>query len=281
MKYLLSSLAIIILITISSCSTGTDKSRTTSADTVVVKLDTLSRAGQFTKSNGEICRQRVRIEVFYPSHYRNKKATARLQRLFVEKLLDLPDSLSMKKAIALFGEGILIQDTPQNVTKDKAGNTTDRDIDVLDIDEITMDVKINIVYNDNNIVSFVKEENVTKNGKLTSTVHHYFNLDLQAMALIELNRLFTDESLDEITAILKQKLLEQNNVETEDELNELGYFNLPNLVVNNNFFFTAEGLTWSFEPATLAINAVGEPQITLSFDELERFTLDNSLLNRF
>ena len=67
----------------------------------------------------------------------------------------------------------------------------------------------------------------------------------------------------------------------EEQLNELGYYNLPNISVTDNFYFTPEGLVWSYEPGTLAVATVGEPTIALPYGDLAPYLLDNSILKRF
>lgn len=259
-------------------------------DTVSVALDTASRSGSFTKSNGKTCRQRVAVSVACPKQYKDKQATERIRRLVAQYVLEAPDSIDLHDAVARYATSLLIQDTPRDeqeadLSEAEADGTlmtvSAIEKDPLEVDDIDIAVNVTVVYNDRDIVTFCKEETVTKNKTVSSTVHHYFSFDLQAMALVQLNRLFRDINLYDITALLREQLLKQNNVDSDDRLNELGYFNLPNLQVTDNFFFTDDAVVWSFEPNTLAIGSVGEPQIAIPISDLEPFLLDNSLLNRF
>ena len=271
------TLTFAILLTTSSCSDGkTAKAHGT--DTVSITVDTLSCNSIFTKSNGTKCLQNVNLRIELPTKYKNKKAIAKLQQLFCDAVLDINDSINIDDAITRFATSLLIQDSRQD--EQHSYDYANDDGDVL-VDNIGMDIDVKMIYNDYDIVTFVKCETVTKNKRITSVIHRYFSFDLQAMALIELNRMFNDSRLDEITTLLKDKLLEQNNVDNEDQLNELGYFNLPNLSVTNNFYFTGDSITWSYEPNMLAVSTVGEPRISLAIDELAPFMLDNSLLHRF
>ena len=275
-----------ILLLIGACALGACEAgkngNTTSGDTVAVKVDTMMRSGEFTKSNGNLCRVKVSMSVAYPEQFRDDKAVKRLQQLFKSEIFDAPDSVEFQQVLEQYAASFLTHDSAENANSPIGINPEMADdSDDVDIDSITMIVDIKIIYNKRDIVSFVKEEKMLKNGKQASTAHRYYNFDLQAMALIELNRLFNDHYRDQLTALLKDKLLETNNAKSEDQLNELGFFNLPNFEVNNNFFFTDDTITWSYEPNTLAVSAVGEPQITVSIDDLKSFALDNSLLNRF
>ena len=63
-------------------------------------------------------------------------------------------------------------------------------------------------------------------------------------------------------------------------LNDLGYFNLPNLTVTGNFFFTSSGITWSYDPSVVAVASVGEPTINIDYDDLKDYLSDDSIINR-
>lgn len=250
-------------------------------DTVAVAVDTMSFNGAFIKSNGMVCRQRVTLKVTYPSKFKDERTLARLQHLFATTVLDAPDSVDLAQAIPLYGRSIIIQDTPQVAMNAPADTTLYDDDGAAGVDSIATAINVTVQYNAHNILTVCREEIVTKNNLETSRLHRYFNLDLEAMALIEVNRMFKDISIDDITTLLTKQLMEQNEVTTEDQLNDMGYFNLPIVEVSNNFYFTHAGLTWSYEPNTLAVATIGEPKIHLTFDALKEFYLENSVLNRF
>ena len=94
------------------------------------------------------------------------------------------------------------------------------------------------------------------------------------------NDLFLNESEDQITQMLKSKLIETENVKDEDELYLCGYYNLQNLSVTNNFYFSDIGITWCYEPGILSIPSLGETSLFLPFEDLMRFKCEDSALNR-
>ena len=89
-----------------------------------------------------------------------------------------------------------------------------------------------------------------------------------------------DSLLTDVTQLLRAQLLEQNNATSDDQLNDMGYFNVDNLSVTRNFYFDQDGVTWSYLPSQLAVDAVGEPQITLTYDQLAPLACDGSVINR-
>ena len=100
------------------------------------------------------------------------------------------------------------------------------------------------------------------------------------MKRITLHDLFRDDSLDKISQRLKNQLMDDKDASNEDELNDLGYFNLPNLTVTGNFFFTSSGITWSYDPSVVAVASVGEPTINIDYDDLKDYLSDDSIINR-
>ncbi len=75
--------------------------------------------------------------------------------------------------------------------------------------------------------------------------------------------------------------MEQHQVTTNEQLNDLGYFNAENLVVTRNFYFDGKSMTWTYQPGELAVVAIGEPAITLDLDVLRPYACDNSVIKYF
>jgi hypothetical protein len=69
----------------------------------------------------------------------------------------------------------------------------------------------------------------------------------------------------------------QNGYTTIDELAEKGQFTAPNeIVATDNFYVNEEGITWTYDPYEIAPYSVGVVQITLSWDEVLPFLMDDS-----
>ena len=124
--------------------------------------------------------------------------------------------------------------------------------------------------------TFCKAELAAKNGKVTMSTHRYYNFDLQMMKLIEFSDIFIESSIDDLTSLIKSNLMKQLNVKTEDDVINMGYFNLDNLLANNNFFVGDRGLTWTFATYEIACYSVGETVITLDYETLKPYMLENS-----
>lgn len=270
-----------LLFTLASCSGGSD-----SVDgDVAIATDSVIETGSFKKSNGEMCQMKATLVVSYPQSLKNSNDSAallKLQRLFASCLLRAPKAApSVKDAMKRYAQSIVSQNMPASVGETHAsGDSLSLDVDEVDIDRFEPRITIKVVYNDNDLVTFCREESINKNGHNTSMSHHYVSFDLKEMKVVTLGDMFRDDCLDKLTAQLKEKLMDDKGASNEDELNDMGYFNLPNLSVTGNFFFTSRGVTWSYDSSVIAVASVGEPTINIDYDDLEPFYCDNSILKR-
>ncbi|MDD7342861.1 MAG: RsiV family protein [Bacteroidales bacterium] len=251
-------------------------------DTVGIASTQVTDNSSFKKSNGEQCKISINANIAYPKAYKDSADTRKLQQLFTTVLLDVPgDSVNLQDAMHEYAAAYLDQNAPTADDEDVQNDESEGGDDYDAVSVVSYNATINItpIFNKDGILTFCKEEIIKKNNRVTLKTHHYYNIDLEAMAQIAVNRIFKSSSLNDVCQLMKDKLMSQNNVKSEDELNDLGYYNLPNLSVSNNFFFTDKGITWSFEPNELAINAIGEPQISLDFSSLKPYFLENSIIN--
>ena len=50
--------------------------------------------------------------------------------------------------------------------------------------------------------------------------------------------------------------------------------------MTRNFYFDENGVTWSYLPNELAVEAVGEPKITIPYGALKDALCDDSIIER-
>lgn len=275
---LFSLTSLIYIVLCAACSSNSSKRGFDTNDTVTVATVKMSDTTTFKKSNGNICAIYSDGTFSYPTSFSDKNSLAALQKLYTTFVLDANDTLSLNDAMHSCVANSLHQ---YDLTQDE-----DESILNYGIDEsepyltYRCSTTIQLHYNKNDLVTFCKIDMVKKDSIVTSITHNYFTFDLKTMCLVDLSHIVRDDAQSQLTALLRSRLLEQNKVENNDQLNELGYFNIDNLIVTTNFFFDEKGITWSYQPNKLAVSAVGEPHITLSFDELKPLACEGSIINR-
>ena len=61
---------------------------------------------------------------------------------------------------------------------------------------------------------------------------------------------------------------------------ELGYFNIDNLSITNNFYLSDSGIVFHYNPLEVACYAIGEVDVLLSYDSIQNFILETSPIVR-
>lgn len=275
------SLTLFILLSITailfSCGKNSKASKGDGQPAVMVKSKQLNDNSSFTMSNGERCTITADAVIDYPVSAGEGVSVDSLQRLFAAYVLESGDSLSLQEAMRQVVANSMHQyDFMQEpVNKDEADESED-----LTTLKYATSTRITPIYNKNGVVTFERVDVVKKNDKVTSITHRYYNFDVETQTFIDVNRLFRDDAVADVCQLLKQQLLAQNNVAGNEQLNDLGYFNVENIMVTRNFYFDDKGVTWSYLPNELAVEAVGEPKITIPYGDLESSLCENSIIDR-
>ncbi len=262
---------------IASCGKGGKGKANNGKPAVTVKTQQLNDKSTFKLSNGELCTIVADAVIDYPVATVEGLALDSLQRLFAAYVLESGDSLSLQEALRQTVANSMHQydfmDEPMSDDEiaDVEGQTT--------INYATS-TRVTPIYNKNGVVTFERVDVVKKNSKVTAVTHRYYSFDVESQTYIDVNRLFRDDAIADVCQLLKQQLLKQNNASGNEQLNDLGYFNVENITVSRNFFFDENGVTWSYLPNELAVEAVGEPKITIPYGDLTDFQCDNSILER-
>ncbi len=270
-------LILLVVSVMTACGNGAGGDAN-SADTVAFATKRVSDTTRFVKANGMKCEIIADATVNYPKHFGDKATTAKLQQLFASLIVDGGDTLRLDDAMQSMVTNSLHQlDTPDGQA---AAEPIDESDDTTPIYSYHTVATVNVHYNANHLLTLCKVFVVKKNDRVTSVSHTYYNIDLDKMAAVDLHALLRDDALTDVTQALRTRLLEQNKVATNDELNDLGYFNIDNLAVSSNFYIDPKGVTWSYLPSELAVDAVGEPEIMLDWETLQPFLRDNTIVSR-
>ena len=268
-KYIALSAAIMLILT--GCGGIKKRGLELSADSVALKTINVIDTTSYMLGNAQKCSVTAEAAITYPEGYKDENTTIQLQHLFACSVLDVPsDSMKLAETFQRFAKNVLGQygEDVDEVEFDK-----DERVVVYNYNSKT---NIKPVYNKNGIISYCKEEVTRKNDKVTMTSHSYINISLKTLSVIELNNLFAEENVTDVSDLLKRKLLQQLHAKDDTDLIDMGYFNLDNLIANNNFSIGDEGITWTFGIYDIACYSVGETVITLDYETLKPYILDNS-----
>ena len=94
------------------------------------------------------------------------------------------------------------------------------------------------------------------------------NYDLQTGDAVSEQDLFIDDYYESLKTLLLEALIAQTDeAETRKDLRRLGY-SVADVVPNENFYVTDEGITYVYNPYEIAPYAMGCIQISLSWDSI-------------
>lgn len=136
-----------------------------------------------------------------------------------------------------------------------------------------------VLYNADGIISYqVVADSYTGGAHGNKTVDNGV-FDLNTLKQLSIANVFKDASLPDLHASLLNRLMIQNGCSTIDELAEKGQFTAPNdIVATDNFYVNEDGITWTYDPYEIAPYSVGVVQITLSWEDVLPFLMDDSSL---
>ena len=277
-KYLSLFIMLSFTMLLCSCSKSAAKKAIDSKPAITLKSQRLNDKSSFKLSNGERCTIIADATIDYPAASGEGMAVDSLQRLFAAYVLESGDSLSLQEAMRQVVANSMHQYDFMDEPMDEDEVAEEEELSTLTYATST---RITPIYNKNGIVTFERVDVVKKNDKVNSVTHRYYSFDVETQTYIDVNRLFRDDAIADVCQLLKQQLLKQNNATGNEQLNDMGYFNVENITVSRNFYFDDNGMTWSYLPNELAVEAVGEPRITIPYNQLKDFLCEESIIERF
>ena len=260
-----------------SCSKSGKSSGGDGKPAVTVKSQRLNDSSSFMMSNGERCTIIADATIDYPVKAEDGTPMDSLQKLFAAYVLESGDSLSLQDAMrqvvtnSMHQYDFMVEPVSQEELAEDEGMATLK---------YATSTRVTPMYNKNGVVTFERVDVVKKNDKVTSVTHRYYSFDVKTQTFIDLTRLFREDAVADVCQLLKQQLLKQNNATGNEQLNDLGYLNVENISVTRNFYFDDKGVTWSYLPNELAVEAVGEPKIFIPYGDLTDYLCDDSILER-
>ena len=239
-------------------------------DSVAISTITQSDTVQFKAITGDDCIAYINANITYPTYFKDEATLHNLNTLFFNVVLESQHSGDITQVTKNYISTLLKQ-----YGVDESEKEEHVELDYKCCKSYGSNIDIAIEYNRNGILTFSKACTTLKDRDTTLITHEYFNFDLFTMKYITLDDVVSHSCIDNVTSALKEKLIKDNNVVSEDELINLGYYNIDNLKAHNNFRLTNEGIIWSFLPYEIALLIVGETEILLTYDELEPYILKN------
>lgn len=125
------------------------------------------------------------------------------------------------------------------------------------------------MYLDNKVLSYSYERYAYMGGAHGNSSRLLFNFDLTNARLVNESDLFTDNYIEPLTQLIKQQIVEDNaEMESVADLNDFHFYE-DQIKPNNNFYITAEGVVYVYNPYDIAPYSTGQTMVLLTFDKLK------------
>lgn len=265
----------IFLIATLCCCTSTNGSSKSSDNNIDISFDSISVADSAIDKTGIIVK--MASEICYPSSIgRNTARTAEFQKLFCATLLNSE----------MYGEAAMPQIVKESMANEIAVYENPQDstsgIEKSTLQQCRYDIKrrISCTYHNHDIICFKKTSTRFKQKMQTISTDQYFSFNIDDMTRIEIADIFEVVTFPKIEALLRSQLLKDTGYSNEEQLIEIGYFNMDNLTVTNNFSLSDAGITFHYNPYEIACFAVGATDITLPFDDIKDMIKQDSPIQK-
>lgn len=226
----------------------------------------------------------------------SKTDLTRLQQLFIRNTLGQTyDAFTPEEAVERYTKAFLRNyEADARIFKDELldleshPNLIPQNLDMHHEDEMqtkdfysyqeTLTNKVH--FNESNLLSFQVCRSNIKGGSATYSAYSNYVINLQTGNLITESDIFTpgyDVALQQLFATY---LMQQNEVNTISDLEDLGYFGIDEIMPNRNFLIDANGITYIFNKGEYSAYLLDAPVIFISFDEVRMLLKKNTLVSK-
>lgn len=137
-----------------------------------------------------------------------------------------------------------------------------------------------IYFNESNLLSFQVFQSNNKGGAATYSSYNNFVINLKNGSLLTENDIFTPGYDIALQQLFATKLMQQNEVSSISELEDLGYFGIQEIMPNRNFLIDDKGITYTFNKGEYSAYPLNAPLIFIPFNELRMVLKPNTIVSK-
>ncbi|MDH6354802.1 hypothetical protein M2132_001133 [Dysgonomonas sp. PH5-45] len=244
-----------------------------------ITFDTIRVAETAVVGSDSLASCQLKIELVYPTDMKQKNLLADIQKEIVgmyfedDKYLSVPPKEAVPKYVNDF---IAAYKADIESYKGQATEWEERD-PYLHISQTLLG---HILYNKNSVLCFQVERYNAKGENIAATEYKNCVLNLETGKRINESDIFVQDSEQELHDIFVSKILSEKKVKDINELLDLGYFGLEEIMPNNNFWVDSQGITYLFNTGECSSPKLGEMKIHLSYSDIRHLVQENSPINK-
>ena len=290
-KYIFIGIVFIIssILTFESCGNNSGSSKLSANKTIRLNFDTLTIVErEHLQSDTTKSSCYINLAFVYPIEG-EKVDIHKLQNIFITSFFGVDyDSLSPNDAMNKY-----VQNFIDNYEKDaNVFHSSLISIEKLEslssdsVDEEYTDyfnsyyefLDDSVTYLDNLILSFQVKQSISKDGVSTFDTFRNRVIDLKRGVLITESEIFKVGYEQTLKGLFVNSLMEQNDVRSILELEELGFFGIEEMLPNNNFLLNNLGIIYRFNKGEYSAYQLDAPEIFIPFELLKPILKENSII---
>jgi len=167
-------------------------------------------------------------------------------------------------------------------------NTMNPEIDISDSEHATEDIfysyyeklSDSVVYNQYGILSFQVKQSNNKGGATSYTSFRNYVFNLNRGNQVTENEIFNAGYDTALQSLFVASLLEQNSVKTVDELEDLGFFGIQEIVPNKNFLLNREGIIYTFNKGEYSAYQLDALEVFIPYKAIRSLLRENSIASK-
>lgn len=137
-----------------------------------------------------------------------------------------------------------------------------------------------IVFNQFGVLSFQVKQSNNKGGATSYISFHNYVFNLNKGKKVTENELFKAGYDTALHSLIVASLMEQNGVKTVEELEDLGFFGIQEIVPNKNFLLNNEGIIYTFNKGEYSAYPLAAPEVFIPFKAIRYLLRDNSIASK-
>lgn len=214
------------------------------------------------------------MDLKYPSAYSNESVLRKVQHSILKDFIPgIADTVSdpslaiqtnMKNRLKMY-------EASENASGKNKGNDEVDGLKTVDKNNWWDKTSMLIRHNADGLLSYTVRTDQFTGGNRSGISLQNAIIDLETGEKIQEEDLFSTEAIKLINEMILKKLEAKNNVQTTDELEQIGFFDLSEIGQYKNIYLTEKGITYTYNAYEIGSYDLGTIEVQLTFEDLEDF----------
>jgi hypothetical protein len=223
----------------------------------------------------------INLEMDYPIQYKDNKTLTFIQQFVLKSVIPGTSAVQGDPMVNMrdFVQ-LKITEYKSNEESFKYGRLP-ADSDSSPTFEYQYLTKEETVFNKENIFCFSSTNYGFTGGAHGLQTIQYTCANLEKNEVITLEDLFTDDYENVLTPIILEKLAENNDLKSPNDLESNGFFDITEIKPNNNFYIDEKGITFVYNPYDIAAYVMGTSNVFIPYGDITFIIAPDSPIRRF